>query len=102
MKRLRYPVVSAAPFAHAARSTASLCFTVAAALCGAATTLPLLIAARALQGLGAAIMMAISMALRATTWPIPLCPSKTAVVLRFRMTSRVVLGFRIPSRMRSM
>lgn len=38
-------------------------FTVAAALCGAATALPLLIAARALQGLGAAIMMAISMAL---------------------------------------
>lgn len=38
-------------------------FTVASALCGAATTLPLLIAARALQGLGAAIMMALSMAL---------------------------------------
>lgn len=32
MKRLRYPIVSAAPFAHAARSTASLCFTAASAL----------------------------------------------------------------------
>lgn len=38
-------------------------FTLASALCGAATTLWLLIAARAVQGVGAAIMMALSMAL---------------------------------------
>jgi EmrB/QacA subfamily drug resistance transporter len=38
-------------------------FTAASALCGAAATLPLLIAARALQGLGAAVMMALSTAL---------------------------------------
>jgi EmrB/QacA subfamily drug resistance transporter len=38
-------------------------FTAASALCAAAGTLWLLIAARALQGLGAAIMMALSMAL---------------------------------------
>ena len=38
-------------------------FTVASGLCGLAPTLPLLIAARALQGLGAAVMMAITMAL---------------------------------------
>ncbi|MFZ6712293.1 MFS transporter [Undibacterium sp. TC9W] len=37
-------------------------FTVASALCGAAPTLNMLIAARALQGLGAAIMMALTMA----------------------------------------
>ncbi|MFZ6733677.1 MFS transporter [Undibacterium sp. Ji42W] len=37
-------------------------FTVASALCGAALTLNMLIAARALQGLGAAIMMALTMA----------------------------------------
>ncbi|PQA79340.1 MFS transporter [Rhodoferax sp. TS-BS-61-7] len=37
-------------------------FTVASGLCGIAPTLPLLIAARALQGLGAAVMMAITMA----------------------------------------
>ena len=37
-------------------------FTVASALCGGAATLPALIAARAAQGLGAAIMMALTMA----------------------------------------
>ncbi len=37
-------------------------FSLASALCGLATALPLLIAARALQGLGAAIMMALAMA----------------------------------------
>lgn len=37
-------------------------FTIASALCGAAPTLNMLIAARALQGLGAAIMMALTMA----------------------------------------
>lgn len=40
-----------------------LLFTLASALCGVAPTLWLLIAARALQGLGAAIMMALTMAL---------------------------------------
>jgi EmrB/QacA subfamily drug resistance transporter len=40
-----------------------LLFTAASALCGVAPSLWLLIAARALQGLGAAIMMALSMAL---------------------------------------
>lgn len=38
-------------------------FTLASGLCGLAPSLPLLIAARALQGLGAATMMAMSMAL---------------------------------------
>lgn len=38
-------------------------FTLASGLCGLAPSLPLLIAARALQGLGAAAMMAMSMAL---------------------------------------
>ncbi|WP_420820491.1 MFS transporter [Rhodoferax lacus] len=38
-------------------------FTVASVLCGAAPSLGLLIAARALQGLGAAIMMALTMAM---------------------------------------
>jgi MFS family permease len=38
-------------------------FTTASVLCGAAPTLPLLIAARALQGLGAAVMMTIPIAL---------------------------------------
>jgi EmrB/QacA subfamily drug resistance transporter len=38
-------------------------FTVASALCGIAPTLPMMIAARAVQGLGGAIMMALSMAL---------------------------------------
>jgi EmrB/QacA subfamily drug resistance transporter len=38
-------------------------FTVASALCGAAPTLWLLVAARAAQGLGAAVMMALTMAL---------------------------------------
>ncbi len=44
-------------------------FTAASALCGAAPTLPLLIGARALQGLGAAIMMALSTALIAEAVP---------------------------------
>ncbi len=44
-------------------------FTVASALCGVAPTLGLLIAARAAQGLGAAVMMAIGMALVGETVP---------------------------------
>src|SRR4051812_4325028 len=44
-------------------------FTVASALCGVAPTLGLLIAARAVQGLGAAIMMALAMALVGETVP---------------------------------
>ncbi len=42
-------------------------FTVASALCGAATSLGLLIAARAAQGLGAALMMALTLALAGGT-----------------------------------
>jgi EmrB/QacA subfamily drug resistance transporter len=44
-------------------------FTAASALCGAAPTLWLLIAARAAQGLGAAVMMALTMAFVAETVP---------------------------------
>ena len=44
-------------------------FTVASALCGLATTLWFLIAARAAQGLGAAIMMALTMAVVSETVP---------------------------------
>lgn len=44
-------------------------FTLASALCGAAPTLGLLIAARAVQGLGAAVMMALTMAFVAETVP---------------------------------
>jgi EmrB/QacA subfamily drug resistance transporter len=44
-------------------------FTAASALCGAAPTLGLLIAARAAQGLGAAVMMALAMAFVAETVP---------------------------------
>lgn len=44
-------------------------FTLASALCGAAPSLPLLIAARALQGLGAAVLMALSMAFVRETVP---------------------------------
>ncbi|MDB6108584.1 MAG: major facilitator superfamily 1 [Pedosphaera sp.] len=44
-------------------------FTVASVLCGGAPTLGLLIAARAAQGLGAAIMMALTMALVGETVP---------------------------------
>ena len=44
-------------------------FTVASVLCGAAPTLWLLIAARAAQGLGAAIMMALTMAFVGETVP---------------------------------
>jgi EmrB/QacA subfamily drug resistance transporter len=44
-------------------------FTAASVLCGTAPTLPLLIAARALQGLGAAIMMALTMAFVSETVP---------------------------------
>jgi MFS family permease len=44
-------------------------FTVASVLCGVAPTLWLLIAARAAQGLGAAIMMALSMAFVGETVP---------------------------------
>jgi EmrB/QacA subfamily drug resistance transporter len=46
-----------------------LLFTVASALCGIASTLWLLIAARAAQGLGAAVMMALAMALVGETVP---------------------------------
>src|SRR5215210_1215560 len=44
-------------------------FTVASALCGLAPTLRLLIAARAAQGLGAAVMMALTMAFVGETVP---------------------------------
>ncbi|SMH36376.1 Major Facilitator Superfamily protein [Azospirillum lipoferum] len=44
-------------------------FTLASALCGAAPTLWLLVAARAAQGVGAAVMMALAMALVAGTVP---------------------------------
>ncbi|MBB4185751.1 MFS transporter [Sinorhizobium terangae] len=44
-------------------------FTVASVLCGVAPTLSMLIAARAAQGLGAAIMMALAMALVGETVP---------------------------------
>jgi MFS family permease len=44
-------------------------FTAASAACGLAPTLPLLIAARALQGLGAAAMMALTMAFVGETVP---------------------------------
>lgn len=46
-----------------------LLFTLASALCGIAPTLWLLIAARAAQGLGAAVMMALAMALVGETVP---------------------------------
>jgi MFS family permease len=44
-------------------------FTVASLLCGAAPTLPLLLAARAAQGLGAAIMLSLTIALVGETVP---------------------------------
>ena len=44
-------------------------FTAACALCGAAPSLPALIAARAAQGVGAAVMMALAMAFVADTVP---------------------------------
>ena len=44
-------------------------FTLASALCGAASTLPLLIAARAAQGAGAAVMLAVGMALGSAAAP---------------------------------
>jgi MFS family permease len=44
-------------------------FTAASVACGVAPTLPLLIAARAAQGLGAAVMMALTMAFVAETVP---------------------------------
>ncbi|MFI6444234.1 MFS transporter [Kitasatospora sp. NPDC050543] len=46
-----------------------LLFTVASALCGVAPTLWLLIAARAVQGIGAAVMMALTMAFVGETVP---------------------------------
>jgi len=47
----------------------TLLFTAASLLCGIAPTLPMLIAARAAQGLGAAILMALAMALVRETVP---------------------------------
>jgi len=44
-------------------------FTIASLLCGAAPTLSLLIAARAAQGLGAAVMMALTVAIAGETVP---------------------------------
>lgn len=44
-------------------------FTAGSVMCGAAPSLPLLIAARAIQGLGAAVMMALAMALVGETAP---------------------------------
>jgi EmrB/QacA subfamily drug resistance transporter len=44
-------------------------FTLASAACGAATTIDLLIAARAVQGVGAAIMFAVSLAILADAFP---------------------------------
>lgn len=44
-------------------------FTLASLLCGASPTLPILIAARALQGVGAAVLMALSLALIRDTVP---------------------------------
>jgi EmrB/QacA subfamily drug resistance transporter len=44
-------------------------FTAASALCGAAPALPLLVAARAAQGLGAAVMMALTLAFVGETVP---------------------------------
>jgi MFS family permease len=52
-------------------------FTIASGLCGLAPTLGLLIAARALQGLGAALLMALSLALIGETVP----PEKTGRAL---------------------
>jgi len=49
--------------------TGIILFTIASILCGAAPTLGLLIAARAMQGLGAAIMMALTMAFVGETVP---------------------------------
>ncbi|MEP7380902.1 MAG: MFS transporter [Gemmatimonadota bacterium] len=49
--------------------TGILVFTVASLLCGVAPTLALLVAARVAQGLGAAIMMALTIALVAETIP---------------------------------
>ena len=46
-----------------------LVFTVASMLCGIAPTLPLLVAARAMQGIGAAAMMALTMAFVGATVP---------------------------------
>ncbi|WP_247887314.1 MFS transporter [Azospirillum sp. SYSU D00513] len=46
-----------------------LLFTGASALCGSAPSLPLLVAARAAQGLGAAVMMALTMAFIGETVP---------------------------------
>ena len=46
-----------------------LLFAAASVLCGVAPSVPLLIAARAVQGLGAAIMMALAMAFAATLVP---------------------------------
>jgi MFS transporter, DHA2 family, methylenomycin A resistance protein len=44
-------------------------FTVASALCGCASSLPMLIAARILQGAGAALLVPASMTLISHTWP---------------------------------
>ncbi len=61
-------------------------FTVASVLCGIAPTLGLLVAARVLQGLGAATMMALSMALVSETAP----PEKTGSALGLLATMSAV------------
>jgi len=65
-------------------------FTAASALCGAAPTLWLLIAARAVQGLGAAIMMALTMAFVGETVPkaVPWGCSERCLQLALRSAHR--------------
>jgi MFS family permease len=62
-------------------------FTVASVLCGVAPTLRLLIAARAVQGPGAAIMMALTVAMVGETVP----KAKPASALKSRMIRRTSL-----------
>src|SRR5260221_1996012 len=63
-----------------------LLFTLASVLCGVAPTLWLLIAARAAQGLGAAIMMALAVALVGETVP----PARTGSAMGLRSEERRV------------
>src|SRR5260221_10167531 len=63
-----------------------LLFTTASVLCGVAPTLWLLIAARAAQGLGAAIMMALAVALVGETVP----PARTGSAMGLRSEERRV------------